>query len=63
MRARILLMAAEGRSNQEIAERLSLPVLIVTRWRYRVQSQRLAGLDERQLIDRPLSMRIRGVSL
>jgi DNA-binding NarL/FixJ family response regulator len=31
IRARIVLMAAEGLQNKEIAERLSLPVQIVTK--------------------------------
>ena len=53
VRARIVLMVAEGLQNKEIAERLSLPVQIVTKWRKRFHAERLAGLDERRRIGRP----------
>ena len=53
VRARIVLMAAEGLQNKEIAERLSLPVQIVTKWRKRFHAERLAGLNERPRAGRP----------
>lgn len=53
VRARIVLMAAEGMQNKEIAERLSLPVQIVTKWRKRFHAERLAGLEERPRTGRP----------
>lgn len=53
VRARIVLMAADGLQNKEIAARLSLPVQIVTKWRRRFYTQRLPGLDERPRTGRP----------
>jgi transposase len=53
VRARIVLMAAEGLQNKEIAERLSLPVQIVTKWRKRFHTERLTGLNERPRTGRP----------
>ena len=47
VRARIVLLAAEGRENVEIARRLDLPVQIVSKWRKRFFEERLAGLAER----------------
>ena len=47
MRAKIVLLSAEGLSNKEIGERLDLPRQIVSKWRKRFFDQRLAGLDER----------------
>src|SRR5262245_38437039 len=46
VRARIVLMAARGLQNREIAFRLSLPVQVVSKWRKRFVLQRLAGLRE-----------------
>jgi transposase-like protein len=60
IRARIVLMAAEGLQNKEIAERLSLPVQIVTKWRKRFHEERLAGLDERPRTGRPPTTRVTG---
>ena len=53
VRARIILMAAAGMQNKDIAERLMLPVQIVTKWRKRYFEQGLAGLDERPRPGRP----------
>lgn len=39
--------------NKDIAERLSLPVQIVTKWRKRLYAQRLPGLNERPRTGRP----------
>jgi hypothetical protein len=53
VRARIILMAAEGMQNKDIAERLMLPVQIVTKWRKRYYHEGLAGLEERPRPGRP----------
>jgi len=53
IRAKIVLMAAEGLQNKEIAHRLSLPVQIVTKWRKRFYNERISGLDERPRAGRP----------
>ena len=47
MRARIVLLAADGTENTEIARRLDTPVQIVSKWRKRFFDERLAGLAER----------------
>ena len=57
VRARIVLMAAEGLQNKAIAERLSLPVQIVSKWRKRFHAERLAGLEERPRSGRPPTKR------
>jgi len=54
VRARIVLMAADGLQNKDIAERLSLPVQIVTKWRKRFHQDRLPGLNERPRTGRPV---------
>lgn len=53
VRARIVLMAADGMQNKDIAEKLMLPVQIVTKWRKRYFEEGLAGLDERVRPGRP----------
>ncbi|MCA1790281.1 MAG: helix-turn-helix domain-containing protein [Thioalkalivibrio sp.] len=55
VRAKIVLMAAEGLQNKEIAHRLSLPVQIVTKWRKRFYNERISGLEERPRAGRPSS--------
>ena len=47
VRSRIVLLAAAGAENIEIAGRLSLPVQIVSKWRKRFFEEHLAGLAER----------------
>ena len=47
VRARIVLLAAEGQENTEIAHRLDTPAQIVSKWRKRFFEERLAGLAER----------------
>jgi transposase-like protein len=47
VRARIVLLAAAGVENTEIAGRLDTPVQIVSKWRKRFFEERLAGLAER----------------
>ena len=46
VRAKIVLYAAEGQSNVEIARRLETAARVVGRWRKRFFDQRLAGLDD-----------------
>jgi len=53
MRAKIVLLSAEGLSNKEIGERLDLPRQIVSKWRKRFFDQRLAGLQEKPRRGRP----------
>ena len=53
MRAKIILLAAEGISNKEIGQRLDLPRQIVSKWRKRFFDQRLAGLQEKPRRGRP----------
>lgn len=53
VRAKIVLYAADGFSNDEIARRLDTPRPIVSKWRKRFFKQRLAGLEERPRTGRP----------
>ena len=53
VRARIILMAAEGLSNDLIAARLDTPRQIVSKWRKRFFYQRVAGLEEEPRGGRP----------
>ncbi|MEK6755867.1 MAG: helix-turn-helix domain-containing protein [Bacteroidota bacterium] len=53
IRAKIVLMAADGLANNEIAERLDLPRQIVSKWRKRFFEQRLDGLDDLARAGRP----------
>jgi len=46
VRAKIVLMAADGLDNDEIAARLDTRREIVSKWRKRFFDQRLPGLDE-----------------
>ena len=46
-RAKMVLLAAEGLSNEEIATRLDTRREVVCLWRKRFFSDRLAGLEER----------------
>lgn len=52
-RAKIILLANEGCSNKEIAERLDTRREVVSFWRKRFFEQRLAGLDDRDRPGRP----------
>ena len=40
-------MAADDLENKEIAQRLSIPFQIVSKWRKRFFEERLPGLDDR----------------
>lgn len=53
VRAKIVLMAAAGLDNDEIAARLDTRREIVSKWRKRFFEQGLAGLDERPRGGRP----------
>ena len=53
MRAKIVLMAAAGLDNDEIAARLDTRREIVSKWRKRFFEQGLAGLEERPRGGRP----------
>ena len=53
VRAKVVLLAAEGLENTEIAQRLDLPRQIVSKWRKRFCGQRLAGLESRPRRGRP----------
>ncbi len=53
MRAKIVLMAARGLRNDEIALRLDTPRQVVSKWRKRFVLERLAGLEERPRRGRP----------
>ncbi len=53
VRAKIVLMAADGLDNDEIAARLDTRREVVSKWRKRFFEQGLAGLDERPRGGRP----------
>ncbi len=53
VRAKIILMAAQGLDNKSIGEKLSLPRQIVSKWRKRFFKQRLEGLEDRSRTGRP----------
>lgn len=46
VRAKIVLMAADGLRNDQIAERLDTRREVVSKWRKRFFHERLAGLEE-----------------
>lgn len=52
-RAKMILMAAQGMSNDEIATRLDTRREVVSLWRKRFFRERLAGLEERVRPGRP----------
>jgi len=53
IRARMILMAALGIDNDEIAARLDTRREVVSQWRKRFFKHRLKGLDERARPGRP----------
>ena len=53
LRAKMILLAAQGLDNDEIALRLNTRREVVSMWRKRFFEQRLAGLDERLRPGRP----------
>src|SRR6266511_1579854 len=52
-RAKMILYAADGVSNAEIARRLETAAEVVGRWRKRFFEERLAGLEDRERAGRP----------
>ncbi len=52
-RAKMILYAADGQSNAEIARRLETAAEVVGRWRKRFFEERLTGLDDRERAGRP----------
>jgi hypothetical protein len=52
-RAQIVVLAADGLRNDEIAERLGTVRTTVSRWRKRFFEDRAAGLDDRPRSGRP----------
>lgn len=55
IRAKIVLYAAEGMENKDIAARLDTSAQIVSKWRKRFFEQRLGGLDDAPRHGRPRS--------
>jgi transposase-like protein len=53
VRARIILMAADGTPNLEIAAALGIPRQLVSKWRKRYFEERLPGLADRPRPGRP----------
>jgi hypothetical protein len=52
-RTRLVLYAAEGHTNREIAQRLDMNEEVVGRWRRRFHAERLEGLEDRARSGRP----------
>jgi len=55
VRAKVILMAAEGLRNDQIAARVSLPRQIVSKWRKRFFEERFEGLENLPRSGRPPS--------
>jgi hypothetical protein len=55
-RAKMILLAAEGVENDEIARRLQTRREVVWQWRKRFYEKRLAGLEERPRPGRPRAL-------
>jgi transposase len=53
VRAKIILMSADGLPIEEIASRLDTRREVVWKWRKRFLAERLAGLEERSRRGRP----------
>jgi transposase len=53
IRAKIVLLAAEGLENDAIAQRVDLPRQVVSKWRQRFYRHRLGGLDAEPRGGRP----------
>ena len=53
VRAKVVLYAAAGLSNEAIAARIDLPRQIVSKWRKRFYEEGLPGLQERPRHGRP----------
>ncbi len=46
VRAKLVLLAAEGLRNDQIGQHLGMPRQVVSKWRKRFYEQRLAGLTD-----------------
>lgn len=55
MRAKVVLLAEQGRQNKQIADYLHLPRQIVSKWRKRFFEERFPGLQDRPRRGRPRS--------
>jgi len=55
LRAKMILLAAQGLSNCDIAKRLDTPRKVVSMWRKRFYMEGLSGLEERLRPGRPSS--------
>lgn len=53
LRAKMILLAAEGWQNKEIAEHLHVPRPKVSKWRKRFFEKRMAGLEDEPRGGRP----------
>ena len=53
IRSKIILLAAQGYDNDEIASRLDIPRQIVSKWRKRFYHERLLGLQDQPRGGRP----------
>lgn len=53
VRAKLVLLAADGLENQVIAERLGWPRQVVSKWRKRFYTHRLEGLSDQPRSGRP----------
>lgn len=53
VRAKAILLAAEGLENKQIGQQLQMPRQIISKWRKRFFEQRLAGLKDRLRPGRP----------
>lgn len=53
LRAKMILLAAKGLSNDEIAHRLNTRREVVSMWRKRFFEERLEGIEERSRPGRP----------
>ncbi|SRR5258705_11341215 len=60
VRAKMILLAAQGLSNDQIANRLSTRREVVSLWRKRFFTERLSGLEELPRSGRPRSFPPRG---
>ncbi len=60
VRAKVVLMAAQGLFNEEIAGRLDMPRQVVSKWRKRFLEKGLAGLQDRARSGRPAAFPPRG---
>jgi hypothetical protein len=54
VRAKIVLLARDGLSNDSIAAHIGTPRQIVSKWRRRFYRERISGLDERSRSGRPV---------